>query len=438
MEPLANLFLRVTSALEDRVQQVFTGTYEQPLGGKLGRVLIGRCVQSVDAARFSNHNKGDPVMVVGSNAGTHQTGYAILPAPPGNPGPAAVATLKISGVPFTAPVPQEVVGLHFTLDDNPPTIFAFEYDQATGTPLELIMSTPALSGSHDNSGMVATGFGAGRFVISHAFPPAFGNSSGRDYLMVVNARTGLVSSYVWSRPPDPNGARYRISDPAIKDGDIYWVELEFDNGANEHTWELMRAPGGSLGAAAVDDSLLLSNTTWDAGTVEDPAIRPTSNNLPFFDETTSTWEYDVLIRWWNGTQFIFPNLALTIQFGPTTQEISQIARVNPKHVVRGGNVGVSTSLAAEFNSGGTPALIWPASGDTATPLTRVVSGIGLDEALDNSYVVMTRPGFTPDGLFDWREGDLANPTPAITLVDCADASGLVGGKALEPMAGMRA
>ncbi len=120
MEPLANLFLRVTSALEDRVQQVFTGTYEQPVGGKLGRVLIGRCTQAVDAARFSNHNKGDGVMVVGSNAGTHQTGYAILPAPPGNPGPASVATLKISGQSFAAPE-DEILNLRFLVPVSPPS-----------------------------------------------------------------------------------------------------------------------------------------------------------------------------------------------------------------------------------------------------------------------------------------------------------------------------
>ena len=418
-----------------RYREVFQAFHVAPLGKRRSTVRIGGCQVDVEAQRADDFKKGQRVTVVQSSAGG---GATILDGPPGVQGPIIQGpVVRVKGKGFVPPVPQEVVGLHFTLDDDPPTIFAFEYDQATGAPLELIMSTPALPGSHDLSGMVATGFGSGNFVVSHAFPPVIGSGFGRDYLMLINARTGLLSSYVWPQPPNPNAARFKISNPAVKDGDVYWVELEFDNGANEHTWELMRATGGVVGAGAVEDSFTLSNTTIDPGTVEDLFIRDEAGP-PFFDEASSTWEYDVFVRWWIGNQFIATSLPLTIQFGATSQEIPQVARVNPRHVVRGGNVGVEASLAAKFNSAGVPELIWPASGDTATPLTRVISGIGLDEALDNSYVVMTRPGFTPNGLFDWREGDLSNPTPTITLVDCADASGLVGGKALRPMAGMRA
>ena len=146
MEPLANLILRVTSALEDRVQQVFTGTYEQPRGGKLGKVLIGRCVQAVDAARFANHSKGDRVMVVGSNVGIHQTGYTILPAPPGNPGPASVATLRISGDSFAAPtITLSVVVNNAICGSLTPDDFVILFD---GTPLAREVLTITTVGTH--------------------------------------------------------------------------------------------------------------------------------------------------------------------------------------------------------------------------------------------------------------------------------------------------
>lgn len=413
-----------------RYREVFPAVHVAPLGKRRSKVQIGGCQADVEAQRSDEFKKGQRVTVVQSSAGG---GATILDGPPGVEGPIIQGEpVRVKGQAFLPPVPQEVVGLHFTLDDDPPTIFAFEYDQATGAPLALIMSTPALAGSDDTSGMRATGIGAGNFVVTHARPFL---GFGRDYIMLINARTGLRSTYLWPVPPAPNGSRYKISNVAIKDGDVYWVELEFDNGLNEHTWELMRAPGGLVAAAAIEETFTLSNTTLDPGTVEDIHIR--SDNLLFFDSSTSTWLYDTLVRWWEGGQ-MSSNLGLTIEFGAVNQEIALVSRGHPRHVVDTGNVGVGASLAVEYNASGAPSLIWPASGDTETPLARLVSGIGLDKALDNSYVVMTRPGFTPDGLFDWREGDLANPTPTITLVDCADASGLVGGKALEPMAGMRA
>ncbi len=146
MEPLADLFLRNNAALEDRVQQVFTGTYKQHRGRNLGVVLIGRCAQAVDAARFSNHTKGSSVMVIGSSVGTHQTGYAIFPAPPGNPGPASVATLKISGEAFATPTITLSVVVNNTICGTlTPDDFVILFD---GAPLTREVTTLTVVGSH--------------------------------------------------------------------------------------------------------------------------------------------------------------------------------------------------------------------------------------------------------------------------------------------------
>lgn len=411
-------------------KQVFEGNVGQPVGPERVLVTLGNCGQLVEAAG-GGHLKGAAVFAVRAGIGAGAS-YGVLNAPPSKPGPQVAGTFKVGGAAYAAPVPQRVVGLLFTLDTSPATIYAFEYDQATGDPIALLASVPAIVGSDDFSGMTATGLGASNFIVAHGREFAFGFA--RDYLMLVNVQTATKTTYLWPIPPSPNGSKYKISNPAIKDGDIYWVELEFDNLANEHTWELMRAPSGNLAAAVIDTTLTLANTTLDPGTVEDIHIR--SDHLPFFDSATSTWLYDTEVRWWDGGQFS-TQLGLTIEFGPTTQEIPLVSRAAPTHVVDGGNVGVGASLAVEYNAAGVPSLIWPDSGDTATPLSRVVSGIGHDLGL-GSYVVTTRPSFAVNGLFDWREGDLTDPTPTITLVDCSDASALVGGVALEPLAGMRA
>ena len=240
MEPLANLILRVTSALEDRVQQVFTGTYEQPVGGKLGRVLIGRCTQAVDAARFSNHHKGDGVMVVGSNAGTHQTGYAILPAPPGNPGPASVATLKISGESFAAPE-DEILNLRFLVPTGiPPSATSAvhpgtlnltqgTFDIDTGTTLDSITWGTLLPdlGTFRKYWILPGGgedVGANSICASVSLgdgASAIGND-GRTAIQLYNTTTSTVTEHLSTAV----GSRFM---QPVPDGD-FWFFVEWSNG----------------------------------------------------------------------------------------------------------------------------------------------------------------------------------------------------------------
>lgn len=428
MEPRADLLLRFRSRLVDDVQQVHRGTYVQPVGGKRGRVLIGRCEQEIDASRFSNHIKGSSVLVIGTPA----TGFGIFPAPPGNPGPASVATLKIRGESFKAPVPQEVVGLHVTFDDDPPNMFAFSYDDVTGAPIELLSTIPSDPTSTTAVAMTATGLGGGDFIVDH------GRTSFRDYMMLVNVRTGKLSTYFWTVPPNPNLANFRISAPALLGADAYWVEVEFDNGLQTHTWNLRKATDGLVAGATIDETFTLANSSLAAGTVDDVHIN--TNSPPFFDVVTSTWYFDTTVRWWTGAAFAFLNR--TIEFGATNQEIAFTVgggvRPEPLSSIVDGDKSHSESLgspdplAVRFDAARDGNLVWPQSGDTAT--FRAIGGISLE---GTNYVIITRPSGVPNGLFDWREGDITNSTPAILIVDCADASGLVSGKALTPLAGTR-
>jgi len=263
MEPLANLFLRVTSALEDRVQQVFTGTYEQPVGGKLGRVSIGRCIQAVDAARFSNHNKGSSVIVVGSNAGTHQTGYAILPAPPGNPGPASVATLKISGESFKAPeVPPYIV---FVRDgtDLSSTTYAITLDE-TGNPIEIIDSR--VLGLEALFGIMW----GNTFVITFRTGPT---GQTRQGMHAWNPFAQQFATYNYDGPPDFNNIVATTSGPCVgRDGKLYWIEMEFDDILKTHDWVLISTEDRSLNG--LDRFISLTNLNTTFGTGNPDALNP--------------------------------------------------------------------------------------------------------------------------------------------------------------------
>lgn len=295
MEPLANLLLRVTSALEDRVQQVFTGTYEQPVGGKLGRVLIGRCVQAVDAARFSNHNKGDGVMVVGSNSGTHQTGYAILPAPPGNPGPASVATLKISGESFAAPVPPPYVVFVRDGETSTSTTYAITLDDK-GDPIATIDSR--VLGLEAGLGIMW----GNTFVITFRTDPT---GKTRQGLHAWNPFAQQFATYNYDGPPDFNGIVATTSGPCVgRDGKLYWIEMEFDDILKTHDWVLISTEDRSLNGLDRFISLTNPNTTFDTGNPD--ALNPSFlEGNQFAQLTQGLWDAgsdiirgQVTLQWW--------------------------------------------------------------------------------------------------------------------------------------------
>ena len=88
------MLIRLTEKTLEKAQQVFSGTWKQPVGTTRGDVRITGCDQTVRAAGFGHKKGGDVIAVTAGGS------WAVLPGPPGKAGPQSTSALTVSGQPF--------------------------------------------------------------------------------------------------------------------------------------------------------------------------------------------------------------------------------------------------------------------------------------------------------------------------------------------------
>lgn len=240
MRPQADMLIRFRSRLLFDTQQVFTGEYVQPVGGKRGRVKIGRCEQDIEASRSSNHAKGESVLVVRTSAPSAAGDAGILPAPPSRPGPASVATKKLRGVPFSAPE-EETLALRFLVSTGSTSsavhpgvlnITQGTWSIDTGTTLDAISwGTLQPDAGRLRKYWILPGGGTGVGTNSIAASVSLGGGAspigadGRTAIQLYNTLTSSVTEHL------SLAVGRRFMQP-VPDGGEWWY-VEWDNGAGD-------------------------------------------------------------------------------------------------------------------------------------------------------------------------------------------------------------
>ena len=232
------MLLRFRARVLRDAQQVFTGEYVQPVGGKRGLVKIGRCEQDIEAARSSNHAKGESVLVVRVASPSGDAG--IQPAPPSRRGPTSVATKELRGVPFSAPE-DETIALRFLVSTGATSsvvhpgvlnITQATWSIDTGTTLDAITwgtLQPDLGTGRKYWILPNGGSNVGTNSIAASVSRGGGASptlaDGRTAIQLYNTLTSSVTEHLSS------AVGYRFMQP-VPDGGEWWY-VEWHNGAGD-------------------------------------------------------------------------------------------------------------------------------------------------------------------------------------------------------------
>lgn len=189
---------------------------------------------------------------------------------PITPGPASVGSVTLQGSPFSVPAddPPGMPGPErrgvYVSNSDPRNLYVVRFVGSVPTEVEVAVEAPA--GIDLQFEWVGTGNGR---AIAFASSGLGGGFSMQDMMVEIDLLTFAINStYTLPKPStdaNPGGTTWVMSPPTVKDGSVYWIEIQGNNFSQTHTYQLMRAPFGFLGAATIEDSLQVNNSDLGAG-----------------------------------------------------------------------------------------------------------------------------------------------------------------------------
>lgn len=351
---------------------------------------------------------------------------SLLPGPTSTPGRAAVFPARVRGTDLgeTPPDPNGTLyGIHADMTTSPPTIVVVTYSDADGSPQTEVAATALPSGisNHTPGGQPIGTVTAAGTVILLASRGTFADQL--DTLVEVDVRTGsIVSSYNWAFPDrTATGARSNISNVAISGGIVSWVEMEIDDVANEHTWELVSASVGGLSSASASTTLTQPYTNIAAEPIAYPHMRKSATRL-FFDGATA--HIDANIDYWTGAM-LAAGTDRSVDFsGPAEGAYVTGAAPFIDGVVEGDLVGFNLQISP------------------GPPRVQAAVWSGVAQSSFYGHGVIGRKHFGTvlgaGSAFTFYEGNLdVLPGGDFNSVACADADAFTG-RTLSPVASCRA